>query len=53
MSTPVVTVPENVSLAEAQLLMLKNNVAHLCVTADGTNKSIKELFQNMILIVAR
>jgi CBS domain-containing protein len=26
---PVVTV-ENVSLAEAQLLMLKNNVAHLC-----------------------
>jgi CBS domain-containing protein len=36
----VVTVPENVSLAEAQLLMLKNNVAHLCVTADGTNKSI-------------
>jgi CBS domain-containing protein len=38
MSTPVVTVLENVSLAEAQLLMLKNNVAHLCVTADGTNR---------------
>ncbi|HJS01311.1 MAG TPA: DUF294 nucleotidyltransferase-like domain-containing protein [Flavobacterium sp.] len=40
MSSPVVTVLENVSLAEAQLLMLKNNVTHLCVTLDGTDKSI-------------
>ena len=39
MSSPVVTVIENVSLAEAQLLMLKHNVTHLCVTKDGTNKS--------------
>jgi CBS domain-containing protein len=53
MSTPVVTVPENVSLAEAQLLMLKNNVAHLCVTADGTNKSIKGVISEHDLIVAR
>src|SRR4051812_33446306 len=36
MSSPVVTVLENVSLAEAQLLMLKHNVTHLCVTKDGT-----------------
>jgi CBS domain-containing protein len=54
MSTPVVTVPENVSLAEAQLLMLKNNVAHLCVTADGTNKSIvKGVISEHDLIVAQ
>lgn len=39
MSAPVTTVPENTSLAEAQLLMLQNNVTHLCVTADGTDKS--------------
>ncbi|WP_026976234.1 DUF294 nucleotidyltransferase-like domain-containing protein [Flavobacterium tegetincola] len=39
MSAPVITVPENTSLAEAQLLMLQNNVTHLCVTADGTDKS--------------
>lgn len=40
MSSPVITVVENVSLAEAQLLMLKHNVTHLCVTQDGTDKSI-------------
>lgn len=40
MSKPPITVIENVSLAEAQLLMLKNNVTHLCVTQDGTNKSV-------------
>ena len=39
MSAPVITVPENTSLAEAQLLMLQNNVTHLCVTEDGTDKS--------------
>jgi CBS domain-containing protein len=47
----VVTVLENVSLAEAQLLMLKNN-AHLCVTADGTNKSIVKVISEHDLIVA-
>ncbi len=39
MSSPVITVSENISLAEAQLLMLKNNITHLCVTADGSEKS--------------
>lgn len=39
MSSPVLTVPENLSIAEAQMLMLKNNVGHLCVTEDGSNQS--------------
>ncbi|MDV6167063.1 DUF294 nucleotidyltransferase-like domain-containing protein [Flavobacterium sp. DG1-102-2] len=39
MTSPVITVPENISVAEAQMVMLKNNVGHLCVTQDGTNKS--------------
>lgn len=39
MSSPVITVQENLSIAEAQMLMLKNNVGHLCVTEDGTNQS--------------
>ncbi|QEE50617.1 CBS domain-containing protein [Flavobacterium alkalisoli] len=39
MTTPVITVPENISVAEAQMLMLKHNVGHLCVTKDGTEKS--------------
>ena len=54
MSSPVVTVPENVSLAEAQLLMLKNNVTHLCVTQDGTDKSAVEgVISEHDLIVAQ
>lgn len=39
MTSPVVTVPENISVAEAQMLMLKHNVGHLCVTRDGSEKS--------------
>ncbi|CAM3037781.1 DUF294 nucleotidyltransferase-like domain-containing protein [Flavobacterium frigoris] len=54
MSSPVITVLENVSLAEAQLLMLKNNVTHLCVTLDGTNKSnVKGVISEHDLIVAQ
>lgn len=36
MTFPVITVTENISLAEAQLVMLSNKVHHLCVTLDGT-----------------
>ncbi|WP_367769919.1 DUF294 nucleotidyltransferase-like domain-containing protein [Flavobacterium sp. WC2421] len=54
MSSPVITVLENVSLAEAQLLMLKNNVTHLCVTLDGSNKSIvKGVISEHDLVVAQ
>ena len=54
MSSPVVTVVENISLAEAQLLMLKNNVTHLCVTQDGSDKSeIKGIISEHDLIVAQ
>jgi CBS domain-containing protein len=54
MSSPVITVVENVSLAEAQLLILKHNVTHLCVTEDGTDKSIvKGVISEHDLIVAQ
>lgn len=54
MSSPVITVPENVSLAEAQLLLLKNNVSHLCVTQDGSEKSeIKGVISQRDLVVAQ
>ncbi|WP_428225202.1 DUF294 nucleotidyltransferase-like domain-containing protein [Flavobacterium sp.] len=39
MTFPVITVAENISLAEAQLVMLSNKVHHLCVTLDGTPHS--------------
>ncbi|MFV5689966.1 DUF294 nucleotidyltransferase-like domain-containing protein [Flavobacterium sp. ZT3R25] len=54
MSSPVITVVENVSLAEAQLLMLKHNVTHLCVTQDGTDKSaLKGIISEHDLVVAQ
>lgn len=54
MTTPLITVPENVSLAEAQLLILKHNVSHLCVTIDGSDKSeLKGVISEHDLIVAQ
>jgi len=54
MASPVIAVPENVSLAEAQLLILKHNVSHLCVTQDGSEKSeIKGVISGNDLIVAQ
>ncbi len=54
MSSPVITVSENLSLAEAQLLMLKYNVSHLCVTADGSDKSnVKGMITEHDLVVAQ
>nr|WP_315175249.1 DUF294 nucleotidyltransferase-like domain-containing protein [uncultured Flavobacterium sp.] len=54
MDSPVITVVENVSLAEAQLLMLKHNVTHLCVTLDGTTQSVvKGIISEHDLIIAQ
>jgi CBS domain-containing protein len=54
MESQVVTVFENISLAEAQLLMIKNNTSHLCVTQDGSNKSIvKGIISERDLVVAQ
>ncbi|HMI08073.1 MAG TPA: DUF294 nucleotidyltransferase-like domain-containing protein [Flavobacterium sp.] len=54
MASPVLAVPENVSLAEAQLLILKYNVSHLCVTQDGSdNSEIKGVISQHDLIVAQ
>ncbi len=54
MASPVVAVPESISLAEAQLLILKHNVTHLCVTADGSDASeVKGVISQHDLIVAQ
>ena len=39
MSSPVVTVEANSSVASVQIMMMKHRIHHLCVTADGTNAS--------------
>lgn len=54
MSAPVITVSESVSVAEAQLILLKHNVSHLCVTLDGSDKSdVKGIISEHDLIVAQ
>ena len=54
MSSPVITVTESISLAEAQLFILNNNISHLVVTQDGTDKSaIKGIITQNDLIVAQ
>ena len=54
MKAPVLTVSENISVAEAQLLVLKYNISHLCVTQDGTEKSsVKGVISEHDLIEAQ
>lgn len=54
MASPVITVTENISVAEAQLVMLKHSVSHLCVTVDGTDKSeVKGIISEHDLVVAQ
>ncbi|MFT5238399.1 MAG: CBS domain-containing protein [Flavobacteriaceae bacterium] len=36
MSVPVLCYPKNISIAQAQITMMKHNVSHLCITKDGT-----------------
>lgn len=39
MSTPVISYPENITVAEAQIAMLQHKITHLCITKDGTSDS--------------
>ncbi|MGY5354544.1 DUF294 nucleotidyltransferase-like domain-containing protein [Wenyingzhuangia sp. IMCC45467] len=39
MSSPVVSASPNISIAEAQIMMLKNKIGNVCVTKDGTPDS--------------
>jgi len=39
MSSPVLCIKRSTSVAQAQLMMLQYHIGHLCITADGTNKS--------------
>ncbi|MCW2119794.1 DUF294 nucleotidyltransferase-like domain-containing protein [Flavobacterium sp. 7A] len=36
MTSPVVTFPEKITVAEAQIAILKHKVSHICITKDGT-----------------
>ncbi|MDO9275950.1 MAG: DUF294 nucleotidyltransferase-like domain-containing protein [Lutibacter sp.] len=39
MSSPVKTFKQKITVAEAQIAMIKNKITHLCITKDGTPKT--------------
>lgn len=52
MSSPVLCYPNNISIAQAQITMMKHHVSHLCITKDGTpnSKILGILSQNDIIV---
>ena len=54
MSSPVITYPENITVAEAQIAMIKHRITHLCITEDGTpNSSLKGVLSEHDIVVIR
>ncbi|WP_298494836.1 DUF294 nucleotidyltransferase-like domain-containing protein [uncultured Algibacter sp.] len=54
MSSPVITYPENITVAEAQIAMIKNRITHLCITKDGTpNSELKGVLSEHDIVVIR
>lgn len=39
MSSPVITLPPTVTVADVQMEMVKNRISHICLTEDGTPQS--------------
>ena len=39
MTTPVITYPKKMTITQAQMAMMKNDISHLCITVDGTTNS--------------
>lgn len=54
MSSPVITYPEHITVAEAQIAMLQHRITHLCITEDGTPESkLKGILSEHDIIVIR
>jgi len=52
MSSPVITYPEHISVAEAQIAMLQHKITHLCITKDGTpNSELKGILSEHDIVV--
>ncbi|WP_299894701.1 DUF294 nucleotidyltransferase-like domain-containing protein [uncultured Aquimarina sp.] len=53
MTTPVKTYSKRITVAEAQIALIKNNISHLCITKDGTrNSKTVGVFSNHDLLVS-
>ncbi len=54
MSSPVITFPEDITVADAQIAMLKNRITHLCITKDGSvNSELTGILSEHDIIVLR
>ena len=54
MTSPVITYPEKITIAEAQIAMLQHKVTHLCITKDGTpNSDLVGILSEHDIIVVR
>lgn len=54
MSAPVITYPENITVAEAQIAMLQHRITHLCITEDGTPQTpLKGILSEHDIVVIR
>lgn len=54
MSSPVITFPKNITVAEAQIAMLRHRITHLCITEDGTpNSNLVGILSEHDIIVLR
>lgn len=53
MSSPVVTFSKDISIAQAQLQMIKHQIGHLCITKDGTpNSRLKGVLTHHDILVS-
>ena len=52
MTTPVKTYPKKITVAQAQIALIKNHISHLCLTKDGgrASKLVSVLSEHDILI---
>jgi len=54
MTTPVITYPTGIAVAEAQIAMIKHKITHLCITKDGTvNSALTGILSEHDIIVIR
>ncbi len=54
MSAPVISYPDKITIAEAQIAMLQHKITHLCITKDGTpNSELVGILSEHDIIVVR
>ncbi|MCB7480514.1 DUF294 nucleotidyltransferase-like domain-containing protein [Christiangramia sediminis] len=54
MKTPVICYSKNLTIAQAQLTMMKHNINHICITKDGTpNTQVKGIVSEHDIILSQ